>query len=166
MIKNYFWLVPFICFLCGYWFLFFLLPQKTIQAPHIVGLPIGQAALALANQNLNLRIIAQKDEQWAQQEIILSQNPKAGSSIKENQPVYCVISTMNKDIVMPNFIGKQKNVINQWCKKHGLNNQLFSFASEYPPGICFVQTPEAGEIITNPNEVIIYISKKNLAPTG
>ncbi len=165
MIKKYLWLFPFICFLCGYSCLFFLLPQKTIQTPAIVGLPVGQAALILAKQNLNLRIIAQKDENWDNQEIILSQNPKPNSTIKENQPIYCIISTANTSLTMPNFIGKQKKEIKKRAKDRGLNLQMYTLLSEHPPGICFAQSPEPGMKVTNPNEIIIYISKNNLAPT-
>jgi len=159
MIKQFLWLTPFICFLGGYLCLFFFIEQKTLQAPSIVGLPIGRATVILSKQNLNIRIIAQKDETWTKQEIILSQNPKPGCTIKANQSIYCVISKPAADILMPNFIDKHRKEIKSWCKQHGLSLRSYYFETNHPENICFAQYPECGEQITDSNGIIVYFSQ-------
>jgi len=56
-LNSFLWIVPFISFIGGYFFLSLWFWQQPIKTPNIIGYSLNQAATILAQQQLNFRII-------------------------------------------------------------------------------------------------------------
>lgn len=165
MIKNFFpknspgrfdwiFILPFICFACGYFLIAHFYGAKEIQTPALIGKPLQEAARELSSRNLNLRIVTEKPDAELAAGTIVSQTPAAGKHIKENQSVFIVISRTLPRPLAPNCINKpieqlQKEIAGLQIKKYHLPNR-------YPKNYCFAQSPAAGAEITD--RLILYIS--------
>ena len=159
-IKSYLWLIPFISFIAGYQLLYFFYGINEITTPTIVGKRLPQAFAILSQHNLNPRLLAQKEEPDLPEGTILSQTPAAGSAIKPNQSIFCVISKKPKKVTCPHLIGSKLPTIEQRLKEKNIRNKIYYLPSPYPTGNCITQLPSPNEPLQD-NKLITYISAGN-----
>src|SRR3972149_1541199 len=62
MIKNYLWTLPFLLFITGYIGIQLLLAQPEVETPSLVGNSIHDAITLLSHNNLNARILSEKED--------------------------------------------------------------------------------------------------------
>ena len=85
MLKKYLWILPFLSFLLGYQFLSTLTTVHELKVPPLVGLSVTEAVKVLSDNNLNARIMAEKEEPDLRRlwEESLSPGCKIGSESKQ-----------------------------------------------------------------------------------
>ena len=60
--STYLWLLPFLSFLCGYQLIRSLYTVNTLTTPSIIGKEIQDAIKILSDNNLNPRILTEKED--------------------------------------------------------------------------------------------------------
>ena len=159
-IFPFFWFLPFLFFIAGYFFINYFYKKQDISAPDIVGKSICDAASALSKNKLNLRIIKEKEDATFTHGTILSQDPKIGKKIKQNQTVFVTVATNPPPAIAPFLVGKNQKEINQALKDKGLRSKVFLLNSNQPQGICLAQIPKQNEPLDN-KKITIYVSSGN-----
>ncbi len=166
ILKNFhyfIWSFPFVSFMMGYFFMYQLFSIDSLQTPGLVGRQLHEVITAISNKNLNIRLLATKEEPDLPTGTILSQKPTAGQPIKPNQSIYIVLSEEPPLPQAPNFIQKKQHSIKQLCKKNNIRTKNYTVANTYPADRCFAQHPEPNETIKN-HTIITYISDGGKKP--
>jgi serine/threonine-protein kinase len=162
-LRHYLWAIPFLSFLCGYYSMSTLYTNKIIRTPSVVGMQFAQAARLLADNQLNVRILGEKEDPDLPAGTIISQNPLPNSSIKPQQSVFLVISSEPQPLKAPNFVGRSLQEIEKIAQDRSLKYKLFMRPCNYPANICFAQWPSAGSTLdTNP--LIVYVATADQRP--
>ncbi|GAG41516.1 unnamed protein product, partial [marine sediment metagenome] len=145
--QTYLWTVPFFCFIAGYLFLQWVSKVQYLEAPPLVGKQLQDAVAQLSGKNLNIRLIAQKEDPDLPGGTILSQSPAAGQKIKPHQAIHAVISKKPEKIIAPNLINKSKEVIDRELAALGLRSKIHFLPSNRPINSCITQHPAQGQPI-------------------
>jgi eukaryotic-like serine/threonine-protein kinase len=161
--RHYVWVVPFLSFLGGYYLMSTLYTNKTLQTPLVVGRSIAQAVRILSDHNLNIRILAEKEDPDLPAGTIISQNPAAKSSIKPQQSIFLVVSTTPQPTAVPHLIGCSAQEIEKTLQERGIKYKAYPIESNYPSNTCFAQWPAPGSSLdTQP--IVVYIALPNRKP--
>lgn len=145
IIKNFFWLLPFVAFCSGYFFLQFFLTDVAVKTPNLLGKNILQATQICSELKFNVRIIAEKEVADVPAGTIIKQKPLPHKFIKPHQSIFIVITQAPATIATPDFIKKNDVIIEKACQEIGIKNKTYLIESSYPKGECFCQMPLAGE---------------------
>jgi beta-lactam-binding protein with PASTA domain len=94
--NKYLWILPFICFLGGYWLMSVVYKTKTLQTPALVGKTVQEALRITANNALSIRLVKEQEDPELPAGTIISQNPLPNTHIKSHQAIQCVISKKNR----------------------------------------------------------------------
>lgn len=162
-IKNYLWLIPFLSFLSGYAFFSHLYKINEIKTPNIVGVQLPQAIVELSNKNLNLRILAKKQDPDLPSGTILSQTPRGGQKIKPNQSVFIVTSEKPPKIPAPMLVNKNIETITKQLEHNNIRNKSYYLPGNQPVNSCIAQFPPPGTLLKW-NNVITYVCQGNQKP--
>ncbi len=162
-IKNFLWTLPFISFLGGYFILYNAIHVKEIIAPPVVGKTVEQALTILSHHNLNMRLLAKKNEANLPEGTILRQTPPAGQKIKPRQSIFLVVSKKPPIGIAPDFVNKKLTEINNQLAPTSIRPRIYYVSTVYPSGTCFAQHPQSGEPIKN-NRLLLYISAGDNKP--
>lgn len=162
-IKNYLWAFPFLSFLAGYFLLQKISNVSKLNAPALVGKQLQEAVAVLSDNNLNLRLITQKDDADLPAGTILSQTPSAGQNIKPYQALHVVVSKKPQKKAAPALIYKSAQQIEKILKKDGIRNKSYYQPSNCPRNSCIAQQPATGKPLET-NKIVTYISSGNSKP--
>ncbi|MBT3456283.1 PASTA domain-containing protein [bacterium] len=162
-LKYYFWFLPFAFFIIGYFSIGFLYRHNEFQIPCIVGKNIHQATSILSSQNLNVRIIKDKEDSALEPGTVLSQEPRCSSRIKPNQTVFVTVSKAPALIPAPDILGKDYKDTLKHLKRQNIRNKTYAFESDQPKDTCVGQIPEKNELLPE-KKIIIYKSKGTAKP--
>lgn len=157
------YIVPFICFISGYYAMSYLYPIQRMSTPNIIGQSILQALQTVAPLKINLQIIGYKEEADLPEGIILLQNPLPETMLKNKQALYCTVSQKPPVHIAPSVLNKSLPEINNL-----LNNQKISFKAYYLPNnapynICIAQSPEVGNPLEK-KSLVLFLSDGNKKP--
>lgn len=158
--QNYLWAVPFFCFIAGYLFLQWMSKVQHLEAPALVGKQLQDAVAQLSRKNLNIRLIAQKEDPDLPGGTILSQSPAAGQKIKPHQAIHAVISKKPEKISAPNLLNKSQETLDRELKALGIRSKIHFLPSNRPANSCIAQYPAPGQPIEE-NRITIYLSSDN-----
>ncbi|MBI2775173.1 PASTA domain-containing protein [Candidatus Dependentiae bacterium] len=156
-ISSFFWILPFISCIAGYSILYVRYAQQQIPVPPLIGSTVHNASLLLAENQLNLRLLAQKEDNDLPEGTIVNQTPQAGQLTRINQPVFCVVSKKSTLMQAPDFIGKSIYEIDQLAKKNSLRLSVYEVPSLQPSGACIGQIPAANTDLIN-RKLMVYIT--------
>jgi beta-lactam-binding protein with PASTA domain len=156
-LKNYLWTLPFISFLLGYQFLSFFTVANNFPNPSIIGSPLTQAIKALSDNNLNPRIMAEKEEPDLPEGTVLSQTPAAGQRVKPNQPVFLVVARKPKKIPAPSLLNKTADETLLTLHHLNLRSKTYALNAPAPKDTCIGQIPDAKEPVEG-KKMTLYIS--------
>jgi beta-lactam-binding protein with PASTA domain len=160
---SYFsWILPFLCFLLGYAFMSSRYPLKELEVPHVVGKQIKDIIKPISSQNLNIRIVTEKEDPHLPDGTIIQQTPQPGQKVKPYQSIFLVISKQPNPLVMPQVVGVYESDIIKQLKEQGLHATYCKVPSYKPIGMCIAQSPQAHAPIQEP--ITIYISQGNERP--
>lgn len=155
--KNFIWLLPFLGFLFGYQLLSFLTVSSELVVPSLIGLPLTQTVKLLSDQNLNVRIMAEKEDRDLEPGTVLSQTPAPGHKAKQNQPIFLVLSKKPKKIFAPHLLTKPQDEVNHTLNQLNLRAKTYTLSYPAPTGTCIGQLPEEKEVVHD-NKMILYVS--------
>jgi len=156
-VKDFFWTIPFFCFIAGYVLLRHLSHIDQLEAPAIVGTQLQYAVTELSSKNLNLRLIAQKEDSDLPHGTVLSQTPIAGQQVKPHQAIHVVLSKKPDKQTAPNVINKFDTVIQKELEHLGVRNKTYFLPSNKPHNSCIAQFPAPGSPLDE-NKIITYLS--------
>lgn len=162
-LKRIFWIIPFINFIIAYHLSSLFLAINQIEVPVVIGKNLNEASKILSDHNLNLRILAQKEDADLPDCTVLDQNPFK-QKIKINKPVYLTISRKFKSFKMPNLKGKNLHYIQQILKTNGLKSKIYYIENNADKDTCISHHPEAESLIDKNEKIILYISLNNKKP--
>jgi len=162
-IQNYLWAFPFICFLLGYLMLKKISNLGELPAPSLVGKKLQDAVTILSEKNLNLRILAQKNDADLPQGTILSQTPAAKQLIKPHQALHIVLSKKPEKQIAPQLIGNYEKTIETLLQKNNIRYKKQYLPSNCPKNSCIAQHPATGKPLED-NKIILYLSSGNSKP--
>ena len=90
---------------------------------------------------------------------IYEQNPDPGKTVKENSTIKIKISTGKQVIVLDNYVGKDSTeVFRDLSKKNIKWTETETYSNEYEAGMVVKTAPEAGEEVSEGDEVSVYVS--------
>lgn len=156
-IKNILWVVPFVCFLLGYYLLSHLTAITSLVTPPLIGQHIHDAITILSDHQLNARILAQKEDSDYAPGTILSQSPQPGQKIKPHQSVFLVVAKKLHYPLAPQLIGLTQQEIQNSAKHNSLRVKFFLLESATPRGQCIAQVPAPNQPLLD-QTMIVYIS--------
>jgi beta-lactam-binding protein with PASTA domain len=122
-----------------------------ISVPQVTGSPLATAQAALRHAGLAPGKVVDETSTTIQSGIVISTTPASGVSWPQNRPVSLVVSSGQP---VPNFVGQQKAVAEQWAQANSINlNEVGDAKSEQPAGTITQQSVPPGSSFTA-NEVI------------
>lgn len=157
---HYRWLFPFVCFFLGYQVLHYVTDVPEFATPKLVGLSMTEAVQLLSDCNLNARIIAQNEEPDLSEGTVLQQTPAADNMIKQNQPVFLVISKKPPRLPAPNMIGKSQSEVRELANELGIRTKIYRLTTHHPRDICIGQIPVPGTLLDT-KKISLYTSAGN-----
>jgi len=163
MIKKLVFLLPFLSFLAGYFIIQLLFSADQQNTPNIIGKSLQESCELLSEQNLNIRILARKEDPDLPPHTIVSQTPQPNDKIKPHQSVYVVITAHAATNLAPALLGKPLDVISEELEKLNLKPIVHLVPSPYPTGTCIAQLPRPNELISK-NKITIYCAAENKKP--
>lgn len=162
-LKDFFWTLPFLCFLATYIILSLLFAKPSISTPSLIGTQLTNAFTLLSQHNLNPRLLRQQVDDELPAGTILSQIPAPGQKIKPYQQVFLTVSKKNDTRSAPQIVGKQyAHAIGQ-LKESDIKHKVFYLASKKPKGTVTAQLPTAGNAMVN-NRMTLYVSEGSTKP--
>lgn len=162
-LQDFFWTIPFLCFVVGYTLLQVLVVNKKVSTPNFIGKTIHEAVTVASKHKLSLQIITKKETTDLKPGTIIKQKPSSGKPIKNGQSIY-VITTKQPDIPQsPNLLQKNLEQIEAACSKKKIKNRSYYIESNLPEGRCFGQNPQPLEQVPS-KKIDTYISKQNKLP--
>lgn len=90
---------------------------------------------------------------------IYDQTPDPGKTVKENSTIKIKVSTGKQVIVLDDYVGKDSTeVFRELSKKNITWTETESYSNEYAAGLVVKTAPEAGQEVTEGDEVSVYVS--------
>lgn len=162
-LKNFFWTLPFLCFLATYIALSLLFTKPSVSAPSLIGTQLTDAFTLLSQHNLNPRLLRQQIDDELPAGTILSQIPAPGQKIKPHQQIFLTVSKKSDTLPAPQVVGKQYARITKQLKESGIKHKTFYLASKKPKGTVIAQLPTASSAVVN-NRMTLYVSEGSTKP--
>lgn len=161
--KHFFWILPFIFFLAGYYSMHTIYHTDEMPTPSLIGMQLPDAFSVLSQHTLYPRILREKEDSDIPAGTILSQTPAPLTQIKSQQSVFLVISKPTPVPRAPNCINVSKKAILSAAQARNIRVKTYSLPSIYPIDHCFAQYPSANQPIVD-NTMIVYLSAGNRKP--
>lgn len=125
--KNiYFYFLPFLFFILGYCGISWFVAIPTSTMPSLIGVSLHKGITVLSEKQLNVRIIAEKDDNSIDAGTILNQIPQAGQRVKQNQPVFLTLSKKPEKIKAPDLILKNFAQATELLKQQNIKLKTYS----------------------------------------
>ncbi len=128
-----------------------------MRTPSLVGKRLDEAVAILSDNNLNLRLLAQKEDADLAPGTIISQTPSAQQKIKPRQSVYLVLSKKPLELLAPHLLAKSTDERKALLATMPIRIKEFQVPSTYPKGFCVAQDPGPQQSIEN-NQIMLYTS--------
>ncbi len=117
-----------------------------LSVPQVTGSTLATAQAALRHAGLIPGKVVDETSTTIQSGIVISTTPASGVSWPENRPVSLVVSSGQP---VPNFVGQQKAVAEQWAQANGVNlNEVADAKSDQPAGTITQQSVPPGSSFT------------------
>jgi serine/threonine-protein kinase len=122
-----------------------------IAVPQVTGSPLASAQAALRHAGLVPGKVVQQTSTTIASGIVISTTPAANVAWPQNRPVDLVVSTGQP---VPNFVGQQKAVAEQWAQANSVSlNEVADAKSDQPAGTITQQSVPPNSSFT-PHQVI------------
>lgn len=156
--KDLWWILPFLTFYVGYWAPQFFFKTPSFETPALIGKNIHEALVILSEPQLNVRLIAQKEDPTLPEGTVISQIPAPYQQIKRYQAVFVTVSTKPVPIKTPLCQGKFEKEVTTLLTEQKIKWKSFFVQSNHPSGYCIAQNPSAYEPLYD-RTMILYFSK-------
>ena len=119
-----------------------------LMAPNVEGMQVTQAEATLEEMGLKLEIASYEYSYSAAENEIISQDPDAGTELKEGDTITVVVSKGNNNKEEPNVIGMTLSQAQSMIQAKGfaVGNVTYEFSSAYKEGTVLEQSTSNGKI--------------------
>jgi beta-lactam-binding protein with PASTA domain len=163
-LTSFLWLTPFILFCLGYGILAYRYPARVVEVPSIVGMTLEHALPVLSAGNLNIRILAYKQDAELHEGTIVSQTPAPQACIKFNQAIYVVLSHKPQALAMPALSGKSLGELTSVLNEHDIRGKVYTVSTRSKgAGQCIGHYPHAGTPLES-KKAVIYVAHGQQKP--
>lgn len=135
---------------------------ETVLVPAIVGLPLRNAEMMLRQGQLALGEVSDAYSLKQPKGMVLSQEPKAESSVERNALVAVAVSAGPPPagvILMPDLLRKSIDEAKEWAAGAGVSvTETKDAASLFPYGVILSQTPPPDTVLSEGAKVSFVIS--------
>ncbi len=134
---------------------------EEFEMPNIVGLDAEEAEAQIKELGLNFEIEDRVyNSNFAEGEVI-TQNIKPESKVKEGFPIKVIVSLGEKLVEVPEIVNEHSNEGVILIREAGLEEGeiTYEFSEEIPWGLIIRQNPEAGEKVSEGEEISYVVSK-------
>lgn len=152
-------IIPFVLFICGYIFSYFLMRSTVYQTPNLIGLKLSQALTIAAQNHATIKLLHEQECQGIEAETIISQKPNEGRLIKPNQAILITIAKEPSPLKAPDLKLQKLSACQKNCKELGFILKKFSIEYPLPQETCIGQIPHNNEIVPN-KKIIIYTAQE------
>jgi eukaryotic-like serine/threonine-protein kinase len=152
------WLLPFGCFLLGYYTMSWVVGAQTVATPLLLGKRLQEVITLLSPYQLSVRIQKELEEPLLPEGTVISQYPAAGQKIKVRQAISIVLSRRPAPPIAPSFIGLKKEQLLAQAQDRGIEVQFYELESVYPMGQCIAHYPAPGNQLLH-KAMVVYLSK-------
>lgn len=138
-----------------------LISTPTISVPQLVGLSLKDAVRITGRLNLILKIEKEVQSDTHPDGYIISQEPKAGTKIREENPIEVVIVTRSLSKKVPNLIGYSVYDAEEKLSEAGMNliRKAYVYDDIVDKDVVISQSPSPGDILGTSEGVSLLISK-------
>jgi serine/threonine-protein kinase len=127
-----------------------------ISMPQVTGRTLTDAQAAIRHAGLSPGKVKTVTSTTIPAGIVISTDPAAGTSWPQPKPVSIVLSAGPP---LPNFVGQDKSVAEQWTAANGVKlNEVTAAHSDQPVGMVVKQSAPPGSAFTNGEVITIQIS--------
>lgn len=152
-------ITPFLFFIFGYIFSYFLMRSTVYQTPNLVGLKLSQALTIAAKNHATIKLLHEQECPGVEAETIISQKPSAGRLIKPNQAILITIAKEASPLVAPDLKLQKLQTCEKNCKELGLKLKHYPIIYPLVQETCIGQTPQAKEAVID-KKMIIYTAQE------
>lgn len=134
---------------------------KTVEAPDLVGMDVKAASKLLSEKNLRLgQPIEQRNDETIPAGQVMSQDPPAGTELKEGDSVRVVVSLGKATVTVQDFIGLPSSEAMRQIVNAGLVvGKVTKRADDnYPEDTVLAQTPKSGATVAKGTAVDLVVS--------
>ncbi len=156
-IVSFLWVVPFLSFLAGYQLLRTLSHVEVIEVPQVVGLHMHDAIKTLSSFQLNVRILAEREDADVPEGIIMTQMPVQGTKVKPHQSIFLVITRRPPAPRAPSLYGLVQEEAVAKAREAGIALKMYPIESTYPLDTVIAQSSPPLEEIAD-KTMAVYIS--------
>lgn len=134
---------------------------KEIEVPNVENLSINDAIDILNREDLKYKIVERRNSTEFKKDVVMSQDPKAGETIKENQVINLVVSEGVQRVTTPDLIGQNESEAINQLDNLGLEvgEVKYEFNDEYEKGVVFNQNPDQNIEVEEGTKIDLYVSK-------
>ncbi len=137
-----------------------------IAVPKIVGMDIKQADAELSKLGLVLKVIGRENNDQADPDTIISQDPDTGRKVKKGREIEVIISQGVAQVKVPNISGVTINDATTRLSNKGLNLGTIEpvYDEKYADGIVISQDPLPDTTVSTGTKVNVVVSKGKQPP--
>ncbi len=157
IIKSFLWVIPFISFLAGYQLLRTLSHVEVIEVPQVVGLHMHDAIKTLSSFQLNVRILAEREDPDVPEGIIISQMPMHGTKVKPHQSIFLVITRRPPKPRAPSLYGLPQDEAAAKALEVGIHLKAYPLESMHPIGSVIAQNTMPLQEVSD-KAMAVYVS--------
>ena len=140
LLSSSFWIWPFAAFFGGYQLVRLVTHVETVKVPTVVGLHLNEAIQLLSADQLNVRILGEKEDFDLQEGTILNQTPYQGQLVKPHQSVFLVTSRRPHNSRAPKIVGETRIIAQEKARAGHLSLKIYQLESSFPKDICITQS--------------------------
>lgn len=155
--KKSLLLVPFVFFLVGFYGASLLVRQAPFPVPSLVGLSVTDAVAQLSAQQLNARILAQKEVADLLPGTVIEQAPRPGQQVKPHQLIFLVVVRQPTKAIMPSFLGMSSAEAQQRAEDARLRLKIWHIFDLAPRDTVIAQWPAVGKELDG-KQIVLYVS--------
>ena len=129
---------------------------RMISVPQVTGQALASAEAALRHAGLTPGQVISQTSTTIQSGIVISTTPAADASWPQGKPVSLTVSSGQP---VPNFVGQNKDVAEQWAQANGVSlNEVADAKSDQPAGTVTAQSVPPNSSFTPHQVITITIS--------
>ncbi len=161
--KNWVWTLTALfgaMILFGVGFLYFIPVQPVTEVPDLAGLTLPEAEEKAAASGLYVKAVRHDYNDEVPLGCIISQEPKAGRSLRQGREIEVVLSRGKEMVVVPNLLEKTRIEAEILLEDAGLKlGDIYNEPSELPRGLVVRQKPAPNVQIQKGATVDLYLSR-------
>jgi beta-lactam-binding protein with PASTA domain len=128
---------------------------RMIIMPEVTGQALAAAQAAIRQAHLVPGTVTRQTSATIPAGIVISTDPMAGVSWPQPKPVQLTVSAGPP---LPDFVGQQKSVAEQWTQQNGVSLNEVTVSSNQPAGVITHQAPPAGDPFSQGEVITVSVS--------